>query len=135
MKEIDYRISAQIKGEAPDIQFEIKYKDEFTNDHYTFKSLISEEGTKRVPFMIFKNNKDFGKVVIEDRNVKACLDTFLESTEDMDFKNEFKKQIFEQVERELGNFFEFFDNAIILKSLTLEGEMKRMRVVAGIIKS
>ena|ERR1035437_51567 len=134
MKEIDYRISAQIKGEAPDIQFEIKYKDEFTNDHYTLKSLISEEGTKRIPFMVIKNNQEFGKVVIENRDVKACLDTFLESTEDMDFKNEFKKQIFEQAEKEINNFFEFFDNSIILRGLTLEGEMKRMKKIAGILK-
>lgn len=134
MKAIDYRISAQVKGEAPDIQFEVIYKDEFTNDHYTLKSLVSEEGTQRVPFMVIKNNKDFGKVVIENRDVKSCLNNFLDSTEDLDFTNEFKSKIFEQAEKEISNFFEFFDNAIILKGLTLEGEMKRMKKIAGIIK-
>lgn len=114
MKEIDYRISAQIKGEAPDIQWECLYKDEFSNDHYIFKSLISEEGSKRISFIVLKNNKDFGKAVIENRDVKSCLDTFLESTEDMDFKTEFKSKLFEKVEKELRNFFEFFDNSIVL---------------------
>lgn len=134
MKAIDYRIQAQITSQSPDIQIEIKYLDDFTNDHYILKSLISEEGTKRVPFLITKNNKDFGKVVIENRDTKACLNAFLESTEDKDFKDEFKKQIFEKAEKEINNFFDFFDNSIILRGLTLEGEMTRMKKLSGIIK-
>lgn len=134
MKAIDYRIKAQISGEKPDIQLEVIYKDDFTNDHYVFKSLVNEEGTKRVSFVVVKNKEEFGNFVLENRDVKSCLNSFLETTEDIDFNNEFKNKIFEKVEKEVGNFFEFFDNSIILRGLTLEGEMKRMKKVAGIIK-
>jgi hypothetical protein len=134
MKAIDYRIKAQIKGETPDIQLEVIYKDDFTNDHYVLKSLDSKEGAKSINFLVFKNGEDFGNIVLKEKDVQSFLNEFLKKTEDADLVKEFKKQLFPQIEKEINNFFEFFDDAIILKGVTVEGELKRMKKVAGILK-
>ena len=134
MKQIDYRIRAEIHGQKPDIQLEVKFKDDFTNDHYILKTLANDENINDIPFVVFKNEEEFNRINLKEKNVNLFLNNFLDLTEDFDFKKEFEKKLFDQIEKELGNFFQFFEDAIILKGLTLEGEKNRMKKLSGIIK-
>lgn len=135
-KAIEHKVQAQIKNESPEIIFEIIYQDDFTNDHYVLKgSGSNDKGSKLMNFNVLKNGKDFSALKMEERNVESFISDFLSLTKDDDFNTEFKSKIYEQSTKEIQNFFEFFDNSIILKGLTLEGELKRMKKMAGIIKS
>jgi hypothetical protein len=135
-KAIEHKVQAQIKSEAPEILFEIIYQDDFTNDHYVLKgSGLSDKGSKLMEFNVSKNGKELPSLKMEERNVEEFINNFLATTKDDDFNTEFKSKIYEQSTKEIKDFFEFFDNSIVLKGLTLEGELKRMKKMAGIIKS
>lgn len=135
-KTIEHKIQAQIKSEAPEILLEIIYQDDFTNDHYVLKSSVldNNKGSKSINFDISKNGKYFSSLGLKDRNVETFLTEFLDTTKDADFNSEFKSKIYEQSTKEIKDFFEFFDDSIVLRGLTLEGERKRMQRLSGIIK-
>ena len=134
-KAIEHRVQAQIKSENPEIILEVVYKDDFSNDHYILKgSGLTIEGSKSMNFNVSKNGEDFSSLEMKDRNVENFLNEFLNTTKDHDFNLEFKSKIYEQSTKEIKDFFEFFDESIVLKSITLEGERDRMRKLSGIIK-
>ncbi len=134
-KAIEHKVQAQIKSEAPEIILEVIYQDDFTNDHYILKgSGLSDKGSKSINFNISKNGKEFPSLEMKERNVETFLNEFLNTTKDADFNSEFKSKIYEQSTKEIKDFFEFFDDSIILRGLTLEGERLRMRKLSGILK-
>lgn len=134
-KAIEHKVQAQIKNEAPEILFEVIYQDDFTNDHYILKgSGCNDKGSKSINFNIAKNGQELSYLEMKERNVDSFMKEFLDITKDDDFNTEFKSKIFEQSSKEIKDFFEFFDNSIVLKGLTLEGEKSRMKKIAGIIK-
>ncbi len=135
-KAIEHKVQAQIKCESPEILFEVIYQDDFTNDHYVLNgSGLSNKGSKSMNFNILKNGKEFSLLEMKDRNVEVFINEFLNLTKDDDFNTEFKSKIYETSTKQIKDFFEFYDNSIVLKGLTLEGEKSRMRKMAGIIKS
>lgn len=135
-KAIDHSVKAQVKSESPEICFEVIYQDDFTNDHYVLKSLNENtKDSKLIKFKISKNGKEMSDIDMKERNVGQFLNEFLESTEDADFKEEFKSKIYETSEKQINDFFDFFDKSIVFKGITLEGEISRMKKMAGIIKS
>ena len=134
-KAIEHIVQAQIKSESPEILFEVIYQDDFTNDHYVLKgSGLSNKGSASINFNVSKNGKDISSLEMKDRNVDMFLNEFLNLTKDDDFNKEFKSKIYETSSKQITDFFGFYDNSIILKGLTLEGEKNRMQKMAGIIK-
>lgn len=134
-KAIEHIVQASIKSEAPEIHFEIMYKDDFTNDHYVLKSkTLNERGSKSINFDVLRNGKNLALLEMKQRDVDTFLKEFLSLTEDDDFNKEFNSKIYESSSKQIKDFFEFYDNSIVLKGLTLEGERFRMQKMAGIIK-
>jgi len=128
---IEHNIQAQITNEAPKIRFEIGYQDNFSDDRYLFEN--TSNNTNNLKFNVIKNGKQFLDIDMKERNVDLFLTEFLNSTKDDDFNQEFKKKIYETVKKELVDFFEFYDQTCIRRGLTLEGEIHKMRKMAGII--
>jgi hypothetical protein len=135
-KAIEHKVQAQVKSEAPEILFEVIYQDDFTNDHYVLKSLNENtHNSNSIKFNVSKNGKELTSIEMKERNVENFLNEFMDATKDADFNDEFKSKIYNISERQIKDFFEFFDKSIVLKGLTLEGEINRMKRMAGIIKS
>lgn len=135
-KAIDHSVKAQIKSEIPEICFEVIYQDDFTNDHYVLNSLNeSSQGSNFMKFSVIKNGKELNSLEMKDRDVNKFLNEFINLTNDADFNEEFKSKIYETSKKQIDDFFEFFDKSIVLKGITLEGEINRMKKMAGIIKS
>jgi hypothetical protein len=130
-KLIEHNIQAQITNEAPKIRFEIGYQDNFTDDRYLCENTSND--TRDLKFSITKNGKHVCDVQMKDRNVDGFLAEFINSTKDDDFNQEFKKKILESAKKQLVDFFEFYDQTCIRRGLTLEGEIHRMKKMAGII--
>lgn len=128
---IEHNIQAQITNDAPKIKFEVGYQDSFTDDRYLFENITNN--TKHLTFDISKNGKKLMTLEMKDRNIKAFLDSFLHKTNDADFNEAFENKIYEAAEKELADFFEFYDESYVRKGLTLEGEIHRMRKMAGLI--
>jgi hypothetical protein len=134
-KAIEHKVQAQIKSETPEILLEVIYQDDFTDDHYVLKgSGLTNQGSKSINFNISKNGEDVKSIEMKNRDVETFLNEFLNTTKDDDFNTEFKSKIYEQSTKQIKDFFEFFDDSIILRGLTLEGEKKRMQQLSGIVK-
>jgi hypothetical protein len=134
-KAIEHKVQAQIKSESPEILLEVIYQDDFTNDHYILKgSGLTDKGTKSINFNISKNGKNLQSLEMKERDVNSFLNEFLKLTKDDDFNKEFKSHIYETSSKQINDFFGFYDTSIVFKGITLEGEVKRMQKMAGIIK-
>lgn len=135
-KVIDHNIKAQIKSEAPEICLEVKYMDDFTDDHYVISNNSKDtKNSNSMNFTISKNGKDLTSIEMKNRDVSKFLNEFLNITKDDDFNTEFKSKIYETSNKQIQDFFEFYDNSLVRKGLTLEGEISRMKKMAGIIKN
>jgi len=134
-KLIDHNVKAQITRETPEICLEVKYQDDFTDDHYVLISESNTSNSNLIKFNISKNGQNITSVEMKERNVNEFLNEFLNNTKDDDFNKEFKSKIFEVSSKQIKDFFEFYDNSLVRKGLTLEGEIFRMKKMAGIIKN
>lgn len=132
---IDYRIKAQITGEEPDIQLEVIFKDDFSNDHYTLKSTEGKDSNiNNIPFIILKNGEQIDQISLVNKDSKKFLEEFMALTEDDDFSKAFQSELYDNSLKELNNFFDFYEDAVVLKGITLEGEKRKMKRIAGLIK-
>jgi hypothetical protein len=133
MTTIDFNIKTLIKNELPDITLEISFIDDFTNDNYLIKTIESkQESTKHIPFLVIKNGNDLGEAILKERDFVTFFNEICLLTKDHDFKKSFHT-ITQNIEEEISKFLEYFDDAIIIKGFTLEGELKRMKRIAGIL--
>ena len=134
-KLIEHSVNGQIKSESPEICLEVMYQDDFSNDHYVLRGLSENKDSKLLKFEVTKNGQELASLEMKERNVGQFLNEFLNYTEDADFNEEFKSKIYTTSEKQITDFFEFYDSSIVLKGLNLEGEIKRMKKMAGILKS
>lgn len=133
MRFIDYIVSKQIVDDLPSFRIELLYKDEFTNDYYVLQSKSNEKnGTKKILFEIYKNDKYIGEAYLLNRDFDKMFNSFFDDIKDIDFQEMFYKEINLKLKKEINDFFKFYDEAIILNGITIEGELKRMKKIAGI---
>ena len=126
-------MDAQIINGTPNISIFINFKDDFSNDRYIFKSQISDDlSSNNILFSVLKNGKKIGEINLTEQDLKEFFENFFLTIEDIEFKNEFYKENFQKIELEVKKFLKYFEENIILNTVTLEGEFKRMQKVAGI---
>ena len=132
-KEVDFKVDAKIENDLPNIIIYINYKDDFSDDNYKLISNSNKEvGSKKIEFSVIKNGEEIGKIDLISKDFNLFFEDFLKLTEDYDFKKEFLN-ISNYVKQELEKFFVFFNDAIILTGVTLEGELKRMKKLSGLL--
>jgi len=134
-KLIEHNVNGKIKKESPEICLEVIYQDDFSDDHYILRGLSENGDSKLLKFEVTKNGQEVTFIEMKERNVNEFLNEFLEHTKDADFNEEFKSKIYDTSSKQITDFFEFYDNSVVTKGLNLEGEIKRMKKMAGIIKS
>lgn len=131
---IEYKIHSEIKNEVPEIHIDIIYEDDFSNDHYVIESQADESSdSKNIPFTISKNGEYVGKLSMTERDITGFFETMFVDIKDADFKNEFYSKIFKPLSEDISKFIKRYENLVIDNELNVEGEVKRMRVLSGII--
>ena len=135
MKNIEYNIKTEIVDNLPFIENTLIYRDEFTDDHYVLRSQINENvQTSNIPFEIIKNGKRVGKLNLTEREVKLFFETFFKDAEDYDFEQEFRENnLLKFFSNEIEDFLKRYDEVVIPTQLTMEGEIKRMQRIAGLL--
>jgi hypothetical protein len=132
-QEVKYKVYYEIENEKPHIEIGFKFKDYFeTNNYY----LVSESVSKSIDDLIFeviKDDKEIGKIKLKDFQTEEFLNDFSNLTKDHDFKKIMISEHQEKVKKDLSSFFEYYKKSILDNKFTLEGEIKRMKSVAGII--
>lgn len=134
-KNISYKIHAQIVNNLPNIAIIIRYKDAFSDDRYILQSEAkSDTGIKSIPFDITRNGKQIGTIVLNQENIANFYNEFLEKTNDYDFNTVFSNEIEANLSREIAEFIKYYEDAIVLSGVTLEGQFRRMQELSGISK-
>jgi hypothetical protein len=134
VQNIKYKSYYEIDNEKPHIELGFKFKDYFETCNYY---LISESATfksvENIKFQILKNDNELGEIFLENLDVDQFLEKFSNITSDHDFKKMMISEHKSNVKKDLISFFEKYRKTILENKFTLEGEILRMRKVAGII--
>lgn len=133
-QDVEYQILCEIEDEKPYAQLGFRFRDYFETNDYCIVSETYKFGShENIPFNVFKDDEKIGRVCLQEGNVPKMVDDFLSILEDHDFKKIFISEHRKSVETDLTNFFKHFRKSILENKFTLEGEIKRMKAVAGII--
>jgi len=133
-QKIDYKISAEITNDLPDIQVVISYTDDFTDDTYVIQSDSNKKtDSKNIPFVVSKNNKPIGKLEMTERDTAGFFETMFAEINDADFKEQFFSKVSKPLSADIANFIKRYENLVIDNGLTVEGDIKRMRALSGIL--
>lgn len=133
MRQSNHSVSTAIVKEKPSIVINARYKDDFTDDSYVIES-VSCEGTKKITFEVNRNGKSLGYADLDNRNYELFMESVYKVTQDHDFAQTVRAKHSTPIISELKKFIEYFDDAIIANGLTLEGQVKRMKQIAGLLK-
>ena len=132
-KEVLYNINTKFINNNPSFIISIDYRDVFSDDNYLLKSEETNNG-ENIPVIIVKNGKRIGKEFLLKRDIFKLLNKFFDIVNDYDFKEEFfKNNIDKSINDEMNMFFEEYEKDYVEPELNLEGEIKRMKKIAGII--
>ena len=133
-QEVKYKSYYEIDGEKPHIELGFKFKDYFeTNNYYLISESYNYNSINSLNFEILKDDKQIGEIVLENLDVDNFIDKFSNITNDHDFKKIVVSEHKSNIKKDLVKFFEYYKKSILENKLTLEGEILRMRAVAGII--
>lgn len=131
---IKYKAYYEIDGEKPHIEIGFKFNDYFeTNNYYLVSETKKYSSLDKIKFEIIKDEKEIGEIYLENLDFDCFLDKFSNITSDHDFKKIMISEHKNQVKKDLINFFDYYKKSILDNKFTLEGEIKRMKAVAGII--
>lgn len=134
IQNIKYKAYYEIDDEKPHIELGFKFKDYFeTCNYYLVSESSSFKSIDNIKFQILKNENEMGEISLENLDVDQFLDKFSSLTSDHDFKKIMISEHKNNVKKDLISFFEKYKKTILENKFTLEGEIKRMRKVAGII--
>lgn len=133
-QEVKYKSYYEIDGEKPHIELGFKFKDYFeTNCYYIVSESNKNNSIDSLKFEVLKDEKKIGEIKLENFDVNDFVEKFSNFTNDHDFKKIVISEHKSRVESDILNFFELYKKTILDNKLTLEGEIKRMKAVAGII--
>lgn len=131
---VEYQLFCEIEKERPHLQIGFRFMDYFETNDYCLVSEDYKYGSyDNIAFNVFKDDEKIGRVYLKEGDVSGLIDDFMTLTKDHDFNKIFLAEHRTNAEQDVNNFFSHFRKTIVENKFTLEGEMKRMRAVAGII--
>lgn len=134
MQEVKYKSYYEIDNEKPHIELGFRFKDYFeTNDYYLISESKNYKNNQCLRFEVIKDNKKIGTVNLENLDVDLFLENFMNLTNDHDLQKMILSEYASIVKKDILNFFDNFRKTILENKFTFEGEISRMRKVAGII--
>lgn len=131
---VEYQLFCEIEKEKPHLQIGFRFNDYFETNDYCLVSESYKYGSyDNMAFEVFKDDCKIGKVYLNEGNVSKMIDDFMQLTKDHDFNKIFLSEHKVNAEQDVKNFFSHFRKTIVENKFTLDGEIKRMKAVAGII--
>ena len=132
---IQSKFQAKILNNLPIIKMLLEYQDDFSNDSYVVITDPNKTtGAKHIELETWKNGKKINELTLINENVDKLFSDLLESVDDYDFKNTLlKENDLPNIKNQLGDFLSKYNELVLPTMLTTEGEVKRMRKLAGIL--
>ncbi len=131
-QDIQHRILTEIRNDFPYLKIGVRFNDYFTQDTYVFESSNHKNNLNCIPFSIYKNNELIKECNLVNRNVDEFFDHIFENINDHDLKKIFYTKHKENLIKEVQGFMEFYDKLVLVNEVTIEGELRRMKQMAGI---
>ena len=131
-QEIQHKILTEIKNDFPYLKIGVRFNDYFTQDTYIFESSNKKNDLKHIPFSIYKNNELLKECALINGDVDEFLNKVFEDVEDYDLKRIFYSQHKDRITKEVRDFFNFYDKLVLTNQVTVAGELRRMKEMAGI---
>ncbi len=131
-QEIQHKVIAEVRNDFPFLKIGVRFNDYFSQDTYIMESSNKNNNLKHIPFSLYKNNSLIKECAMIDMNVDDFLNKIFEDIEDHDLKKIFYAQHKDRITKEVHEFIEFYDKLILVNEVNLEGELRRMKRVAGI---
>ncbi len=133
-QELKHKVLTEIRNDFPFIKVGLKFNDLFTEDTYVLVSDSKIKNIKHIPFSLFKNNEPLKECVLVNGDIDQLLEKAFSDIEDHDLKQIFFAQHKDRITDEVVKFMKEYEEEIILNEITLEGELRRMKQVAGMSK-
>lgn len=133
-QQVKYKSYYELDFEKPHIELGFRFNDYFeTNDYYLISESKKYKSIDSINFELIKDNKVIGNIVLENLNIDDFINKFSDMTSDHDFKKIIISEHKNKITKDMSDFFELYKTSILNNKFTLEGEIKRMKAVAGII--
>lgn len=134
IQEVKYKSYFEIDNEKPHIELGFRFKDYFeTNSYYLISEKENYKSLEDLNFTILKEDREIGEIKLKNFDIDNFINNFLTLTEDYDFNRIVKTNHSKSIQKDLNGFFGKFKETILENKFTLEGEVLRMKKVAGII--
>ena len=136
MKSVKFKITSRISENLPKIILEFSYQDEFSDDNYRLISHSNpQKGATEIPFSISKNQEEFTEILLSNKDMESFIESFVKECDDNEFKKELEKNNAKQsITNEFNDFMKRYDDMVVSTGITTEGEVLRMRKLAGLLK-
>ena len=131
-QEVEHKLLFEIKNYLPVFKIGIKFRDLFSEDTYMIVSDGLPKNIKNIPFCIYKNNELLKECTMINNNINQLLEDTFSNLHDYDLKQLFYKEHKDKIIKEVSKFIEYYDEQIIMNEIGIEGELRRMKQVAGI---
>ena len=131
---LDHKILAEIRNDFPFLKIGVKFNDLFSEDTYMIISDGKYRNLKRIPFSVYKNNEPLKECEMINLNMDKLLDDVFSDIEDYDLKQIFFRDHKQKIVNEIASFMQYYDEQILLNEITIEGELRRMKEIAGMNK-
>lgn len=133
-QKVKYKSYYEIDDEKPHIEIGFKFNDYFeTNSYYLVSESSQYNSIDKIKFCILKDETELGEIQLENLDIDSFLEKFSNITCDHDFKKIMISEHKNNVKKDLLKFFEYYKKSVLENKFTLEGEILRMKKVAGII--
>ncbi len=133
-QESKYKLLTEIKDDFPFIKIGVKFRDYFTEDTYMLVSGGKTKNLKHIPFALYKNNEPIKECAMINCNIDKLLNDAFRDIEDHDLKKLFFTLHKDRITKEVLDFIEEYEKVVLMNEITLEGELRRMKEMAGIKK-
>ncbi len=129
---IEHKIISEVRNDFPFLKIGVKFNDLFSKDIYVLESGNKKNNYKNIPFCLYKNNSLIKECELVNLDINKLLEDAFQDIEDYDLKRLFSSQCKQAIIKEVTEFFEFYDKLILVNEITLEGEIRKMKRMAGI---
>jgi len=132
-QKLEHKVKFETINDLPKITIGIKFNDYFTKDVYALVSeTLKNYNPKKIPFLVFKNNKKIGCVTFNDN--KNFLNEAFQEIQDYDFHDFFNDEIKKSILEEMEFYISQYEKQIVLNEISLNGELHRMKELSGMKK-
>jgi len=129
------QFQSKILNNLPIVKVLLEYHDDFSNDSYMLITNPNKTtGSKHIEMEVWKNGVKTNDLTLVNEDTDKLFSDLFECVNDYDFQTTLiKENNLQNIQNKLSDFLSKYKELVLPTMLTTEGEVKRMRKLAGIL--